>query len=184
MIQSKFKYNSELGATACKIAYKTKGKRKDLLLNIFVPIAFCIMIGMLIYDIKKGASYWLDIVLLILLFVIEVLNFVMPFIVRISQKKYLKQLDEQEIDFNLSEYDKGVFKEKMYKDSQLVYSNSINADDMVDATEFEHYMIIVFKNFTHLVFDLDQLVQGSKEDLISVVKKIKNLNSIKPKKRK
>ena len=61
MIQSKYRYTKELGIKAGQLAFKLRSKKKDLLINIFVPIAILLIIGILIFDIYKGASIVLDI---------------------------------------------------------------------------------------------------------------------------
>lgn len=184
MIQSKYKYTTELGVKAGQLAFKLRSKKKDLLINIFVPIGILLMIGILIFDIYKGASIVLDVVLLSLLSVIEVMNICMPFIIFRTQKKYLKNMEMQNYDYYISEYNKNVFKEKIYKDNKMVYANEISADKLVNFTEFEHYLLLVFDNFASLVFDVDNMQQGSKEDLIKTVTAIISSNKLIKTKRK
>jgi len=184
MIQSKYKYTSDLGIKAGQLAFKLRSKKKDLLINIFVPIAIVLMIGVLIFDIHKGTNIVLDIVLLSLLAVIEVMNIIMPFVIAHSQKKYLKHIEMQNYDYNISEYNKNVFKEKIYKDNKLVYANEINADRLVNFTQFEHYVLLVFDSFASLVFDVDNMQEGTKEDLIRTVEIIISGNRLRKHKKK
>lgn len=184
MIQSKYKYTSELGVKAGQLAFKLRSKKKDLLINIFVPIAILLMVGILIFDINKGANIVLDVVLLSLLSVIEVINICMPFIIMRTQKKYLKNMEVQNYDYYISEYNKNIFKEKIYKDNKMVYANEINADKLVTYTEFDHYVLLIFENFASLVFDIDSMQEGSKEDLIKTVTAIISNNSIRKSKKK
>lgn len=184
MIQSKYKHTTELGVKAGQLAFKLRSKKKDTLINIFVPIAILLMVGVLIFDIYKGANIVLDIILLVLLVIIEIMNITMPFIIARSQKKYLKNLEAQEYDYYITEYNKGVFKEKIYKDNKMVYANEITAEKLIGYAEFEHYVLVVFDSFASLVFDTDNMQEGSKEDLIKVIKSnISNNQVIKSKKK-
>lgn len=184
MIQSKYKYTSELGEKAGKLAYKLRSKKKDLLINIFVPVAILLTIGILIYDINKDANIILDVILLVLLTVIEIMNICMPLIISKSQKKYLNNIETQEYDYYISEYNKHIFKEKIYKDNKLVYANELSVEKLVNFTQFEHYLLLVFDNFTSLVFDLDSIVEGTKEDLLKTVANILSTNNLRKSKRK
>ena len=171
MIQSKYKQTEQMGIKASKLAYKLKSKKKDLLINVFVPIAVLLMIGVLIYDIKKSANIVLDIILLALLAVIEVMNFVMPFVISNAQKKHFKELEKLNYDHYIVEYDNGKFKEKIYKDNKMLYANEIPVEKLVNYAEFDHYFLLLFNNFSYLVFDLNSMQNGSRLDLLNVISK-------------
>ena len=178
MIQSKYEYSTELGIKAGQMAYKLRSKKKELLINIFVPIAILLMIGILIFDVNKGSNIVLDIVLLILLAIIEIMNIFMPYMIAQSQKKYLKHIQSLNYDYYISELNKNVFKEKIYKDNKMIYANEIKAARLVNYAEFEHYVLVVFDNFASIIFDTERMQQGTKEELINTVKIImfENLN--------
>ena len=172
MIQSKYTNSLELSIKAGKLAYKLRAKKKDLLINIFVPIALIAMIGILIYDINKRSSILLDVVLIVLLLVIESVNIFMPFIIARTQKKYFKKVAELNYDYFISQYDKGVFKEKIYKNNKLIYANEISADKLINYVEFDHYFLCVFDNFAGILFDVQTLESGQLEQLKNVVNSI------------
>lgn len=172
MIQSKYKFTSEIGAEASKVAFKTKSKKKEALIYIGVPVALVIMIGILIYDINKGNSIIFDVVLLALLVVLVALNLVMPFIISKTQKKYLSKIDETQFDYLISEYEKGKFKEKIYKDNKMLYCNEVAVDKIMSFKEFElkgnKYFLVLFNNYACIVFDLNNMTIGGRDDLLNL----------------
>ena len=90
----------------------------------------------------------------------------------------------QNYDYYISEYNKNIFKEKIYKDNKLIYANEISADKLANFAEFEHYLLLVFDNFASLVFDLDCMQEGNKEDLLNLVNGLISNNKLKKSKRK
>lgn len=183
MIQSKYEFNLDASAMAGKLAYKLRAKRKDMWVNIAVPIAMIIMVCILIYDILNDNSFVLDIVLMGLLVAIEIMNLCMPILIFKNQKKYLKQIEALKSDYFISEYNKGVFKEKIYKDNKMLYFNEISIDKFFDFAEFDHYIVLIFNNYATLMFDLHNFEMGTKDELVEVLIKVKNirLNSKKKK---
>ena len=185
MFQSKYKFSASTTASASKLAFQLRGKKRDILVHIGVPIAMLIMISILVYDIIKSNNIVFDIILIVALLSLEVLNFLMPMLVFKSQKKYLARLEAENFDYCLAEFDKGEFKEKFYKDKKMVYCNTISADKVVNCAEFEHYYIVIFNNYTALLFDLDQMEIGNADDLKAKINKLIETNKlIKPKKKK
>lgn len=168
-IQSKFKYNSDSAIKASKLAYKLKRGTKDRVIFYAIPIAIIMMIAILIFDVKKHNNLVLDIVLISMLIIIETLNLCMPFVIAKSQAKYFKKIEELDYDYFISEYNKGVFKEKIYKDNKIVIANEISIDKLQNYAVFDNYLIVIFSNFAILLFDLNALQEGSKEDLINLV---------------
>lgn len=183
MIQSKYEFNLDASATAGKIAYKLRAKRKDMWVNIAVPIALIIMACILIYDILNGKSFVLDVVLIVFLVAIEIMNLCMPILIFKNQKKYLKQIEALKSDYFISEYSKGVFKEKIYKDNKMLYFNEISIDKLFDFAEFDHYVVLIFNNYATLIFDLNNFEMGSKDELMEILNKVKNLNANSKKKK-
>jgi len=184
MLQSRYKFNSEISAKASKLNYKSQTKRKELFINIAVPIGIMLMIGVLIYDIIKDNNLVFDIILLSLLILVEIMNFVMPAVIYSSQKRYLKKLDALNMDYCIAEYDKGKFREKYYKDKQMIYLNEIDADKFASFQMFENYLFIFFNNFSTLIFDLNEMNQNEKTELNALVSKLSSLTKLKGKKRK
>lgn len=176
MIQSKFGFNVDVFSKASKVSYKLKSQKKEKFIQIGVPIAFILMICVLIYDIRKDANIVFDIILLALLLVLEVLNLFMPKIIYKTQNKYLKKLEQENFDFYISEYDNGTFKEKLYKDNKVVFINKIEAEKLVNYTIDGNFIILIFNNYATLVFDKNNLVSGTEEELLQIVEKYKNYN--------
>ena len=187
MIQSKYKFTSEIGVAASKIAFKTKSKKKEKFIFFAVPIALIIMIAILIYDIKKDNNIVMDIILIGLLIVLVGLNLFMPLLIERSQRKYLSQVDEGQFDYLISEYDKGKFKEKLYKDNKMLYCNEITIDKLMSFKEFElngvKYFMVLFTNYISLVFDTTAFETGSYEDLLNICTKALS-NGVKTKSKK
>ena len=183
MIQSKYKFNAEVTANANKLAYKLRSKRKDMFINIAVPIALIIMIALLVYDITHKNNLTIDIILVVLLVVIEIMNITMPTIIYKSQKKYLKKMEALDSDYYIAEYEKGIFKEKIYKDKAMIYANDISFDKLVNYAEFEHYIVFIFNNYATLIFDLNALESGTREELIKLGEKAREFNTLKKKKK-
>lgn len=185
LIQSKFKYDSKVAGQASKLAYKLNKKTKDKIVFWSIPIAFAIMVGILIYDIIKQNSLVLDIVLLSILVVIEAMNLFMPLIISKMQAKYFKKIDELNYDYFISEYNKGIFKEKIYKDNQIIVANEVGAEKFSNYGIFDHYLVVVFNNFAMLLFDMNEMQSGTKDDLLNTLNECKNINKyLKNKKRK
>lgn len=172
MIQSRYKNNLELSIKAGKLAYKLRASKKDLLINIFVPLALAAMIGILIYDLNKGVSIVLDIVLITLLLIIQCVNIFMPLIIAHTQKKYFKKMEELQYDYCISEFNNGVFKEKIYKDNKLIYANEVSSDKLINYIEFDHYFLCVFNNFAGIIFDTETMDKGQHEQLKNMVNSI------------
>ena len=182
MLQSRYKFNSEISAKASKLSYKSQNKKKELFINISIPLAIALMIGILIYDIIKSKNFVFDIILLVLLIVVEAMNISMPHIIYASQKRYLKKLDNLKLDYCIAEYDNGKFKEKYYKDKEMIYFNEIDADKFSSYSYFENYIFIFFNNFLALIFDLNEISEQDKQELIKLVEKLSSLAPTKKRK--
>lgn len=169
ILQSKYKCNSEIAIKSSKIAYKLKRAKKDKFAFWATPVALLIMIGVMIYDIVKSNSLVLDIILVAALLLVQILNLVMPIIASKMQAKYFKKLDELNYDYFISEFNDGVFKEKVYKDSQLIMCNQVSIEKMQNYAMFDNFLVVVFDNYAMLLFDLDNMQMGTKEDLIKLM---------------
>lgn len=176
IFQSKYKYNSETAIKASQLTFKKKRSLKDKIIFWAIPFGILIMVGILIFDLKRHNNFILDVVLIACLVAIEILNLCMPIIIGKSQAKYFKKLDELNYDFFLSEYAKGIFKEKIYKDNRIIMANQITIDKLQNYSIFEHYLVLIFNNFAMLIFDLDEMVHGTKEDLIKFIESSVHIN--------
>ncbi len=182
ILQSKYKCKSGIAIKASKIAYKLKRAKKDKFVFWATPIALLIMIGIMIYDIVKSNSLVLDIVLVVALALVQILNLVMPIIASKMQAKYFKKLDELNYDYFISEFNDGLFKEKIYKDGQLIMCNQVPVEKLQNYALFDNYLVVVFSNYAMLLFDLESMQMGTKEDLIKLVETATNLGKKKTKK--
>ena len=90
-ISSQFKYTVELGLTATKKTFKLKKSKKDLIGHILVAVCTLIELFVLVWDIIRGASLVIDLIILIALIGIEVFSLIMPKIILHNQKKFLNQ---------------------------------------------------------------------------------------------
>lgn len=183
ILQSKYKYDSSLGIRASKLAYKLNRSKKDKIVFWSIPIGLLIMIGILIFDLKRDNNLVLDFVLIGLLIAVETLNLVMPIIISKSQIKYFKKLDNLEYDYFISEFNKGIFKEKVYKDNELILANQISIEKLKNYGLIDNYMVLVFSNFAMLVFDMDNMQMGTKEELQKLVDTTIGLNKHSKKKK-
>ena len=183
MLQSRYKFSRELTAKASKLNYKTQTKRKELFINIAVPIAIILMVAILVYDCIKNNNIVFDIILLVLLLFAEVMNFVMPLIIYKSQMRYLQKLEQLSLDYCIAEYDKGKFREKYYKDKQMIYLNEIDANKFSGFLNYEHYIFIFFNNYATLIFDLNEMEDRDKQELNKLISTLSALPKVKTKKR-
>lgn len=172
MLQSKFKYSADMASKASKLAYKLKRGKKDKIIMFAVPIAIILMVAILIYDINKENSIVFDIILIVMLIAITILNLIMPVIASKTQAKYFKKVEEMNYDYFISEYNKGVFKEKVYKDNTLVMANEVDRTKLQNYAQFDHYLMLVFSNYAMLIFDLNAMQEGSSDELLKLVKSI------------
>lgn len=165
-IQSKFNYTVELGLTATKQALKLKKSTKDIVVNVLVIVFIGLMAGLLVWDIQRGESYALDLIILIALCAMEIFNLVMPFIILNMQKKFFKQVLLNEFDYTLTELDKDRCVESYYKDGKIKMQNSCKLSDLVAYGEKDGNIFLIFSNFATAIFDLNTLENATKEELL------------------
>lgn len=181
MIQSKYNYDAEIKAHAEMLAFSKKSKKKDIFAHIFVPLGLLIMLFILIYDIKHDENIIFDCVLIILLVILEIVNLSLPIIIKVSQRKSLKNLENGVVDFCITEYEKGKFKEKLYKDNKIVYQNEIHIDKLANFCEYKSFIILIFNNYQTMLFDSENFQSGSKEELLILLNKAMSYPKVKSK---
>ena len=156
-INSKFKYTIDLGVSATKTTFKLRKTTKDKVVNTLVIVFIFIMSAMLIYDIIRGAGFVLDLIILIALCGMEIFNLVMPQIIINTQKKFLRQLNLDKIDYTITEISKGKCIESYYKDDKIVMQNVCKLTELMVYHIDNNYAYLVFKNYACAIFDLNTL---------------------------
>lgn len=154
---SKFKYTVDLGVTATKTTFQLRKTHKDKVAHILVIVFMFVMAGVLIWDIIRGASFTLDLILLVVLFGVEVFNLIMPLIIVHTQKKFLKQLNLAEIEYTITEINKGKCVESYYKNDKIVMQNACDMTKLVAYQVKDNYVFVVFSNFACAIFDINTL---------------------------
>lgn len=162
-ISSQFKYTVDLGIQATKQAFKLKKSKKDLVVHILIATFILIMIGVIIWDIIRDASFTLDLILLVALVIVEIFSIVMPLIIIHMQKKFLKQLNLAEIDYTVTEISKGKCLESYYKNNKIVMQNVCEMSKLIAYEIKGNYVYVVFSNFACAIFDLNTLTIAREE---------------------
>lgn len=156
-ISSQFKYTIDLGLSATKTTFKVKKTRKDLVTHILVIVFTFLMTGLLIWDIVRDASFVIDLIVLIALVVVEIFGLIMPRIILHTQKKFLKQLELNNMDYTITEITKDKCTESYYKDNKIVMQNVCDISTIVGYEIKNNHAFVVFNNFACAIFDLTTL---------------------------
>ena len=155
-ISSKFKYTTDLGISATKTTFKLK-KTKDKITHILVIVFAFIMVGVLIWDIIRQASFVIDLIILIALIGVEIFSLIMPHIIINTQKKFLNQLNLAEMDYTETQISKNKCTETYYKDNKIVMQNVCDMSKLVNYEINNNHAFLVFNNFACAIFDLSTL---------------------------
>lgn len=153
-ISSQFKYTMELGVEATKSTFKIKKSKKDKITHILVIVFIFAMSGLLIWDILKGNSFVVDIIILAALIGVEIFSLIMPIIIINTQKKFLKQLNLAEIEYTITEISKDKCTESYYKNNKIVMQNVCDITKLIGYQIKDDYVFIVFDNFACAILDL------------------------------
>lgn len=156
-ISSQFKYTLDLGLSATKMAFKLKKTKKDAITHILVLIFIAIMSIIVAFDIVHDKKFRLDLIILIALVVVEIFNLIMPCIIIHIQKKFLKQLNLEEIDYTITEINKGRCTESYYKDNKVKMQNVCSMSKLIGYRKVDNYVFVVFSNFACAIFDINTL---------------------------
>ena len=162
---SQFKYTMDLGLSATKTTFKVKKTRKDLITHILIVVFTFLMAGLLAWDIVRGASFVIDLIVLIALVAVEIFSLIMPRIIIHTQKKFLTQLNLNEMDYTITEISKDKCTETYYKNNKILMQNLCDVSTIVGYEIKDNHAFVVFNNFACAVFDLDTLTI-SYEDFI------------------
>ena len=169
-INSKFKYTIDLGVEATKTTFRLKKSKKDKITHILVIVFTFLMAGILVWDIIRGASYVIDLIILIALVAVEIFSLIMPKIIINTQKKFLNKLNLAEIDYTITEISKDRCTESYYKNDKIVMQNVCDMSKVVAYELKLNHMFVIFDNFACAIFDLDTL-SVDKEELFQVLDK-------------
>ncbi len=182
-ISSQFKYTVDLGVQATKATFRLKKTKKDAMVHYVVLAFIVLMIGVLIWDIVRDASFVIDLIILIALVCAEIFNLVMPLIIMATQKKFLRQLNLAEMDYTVTEIIKDKCFEKYYKNNKVEMQNVCDMNKLVAYEIRDNYAFIVFDNFACAIFDLTTLTVSVEEFEKELNVKISKNKPTKPKRR-
>lgn len=156
-ISSKFNYTIDLGISATKSVFKIKKSKKDKVMNILIIVGIFLMAGLLAWDIIRDASFVIDLIVLIALVIVLIFSFILPKIIIHNQKKFLTQLNLEQMDYTETQITKGKCTESYYKNNKLVMQNVCDITKLIGYEIKDHYVFIVFNNFACAVFDINTL---------------------------
>lgn len=176
-ISSKFKYTVDLGLEATKTSFRLKKSKKDKVANILSIAFIFVMTGALIYDIVRGASFVINLIILIALCAIEIFSLIMPKIIAYNQKKFLQHLDLAEIEYTLTEIKKDKCLESYYKDGKIVMQNVCEMSKLIAYEIKQNYVFAVFDNFACAIFDINTLSTDI-EEFTQILNDIINKNKL------
>ncbi len=162
-ISSQLKYTIDLGVTASKITFKLKKTKKDIISHILVTFFIFVMTALLVWDMSRGAGFVLDIIILGILVVTEIITLLMPVIITNTQKKFLKQLNLQEIDYIITSIEKDKCLETYYKNGKVFMQNVCMMSKLINYKIQDNYVFIVFNNFACAIFDINTLTISLEE---------------------
>lgn len=156
-VSSKFKYTIDLGVSATKSTLKLKKSNKDKVTHILLIVFVFLMSGLLVWDILKGNSFVIDIIILVALVGVEIFSLVMPSIIIHTQKKFLNQLDLDNMDYTETVINKDKCTETYYKDNKIVMQNVCDMSKLMSYEVKQEYMFVVFSNFACAIFKIETL---------------------------
>jgi len=176
-VSSRFKYTVELGLKATKKTFKLKKSKKDFITHILVVVFTLIVLAVLVWDIVRGASLVIDLIILIALIGIEIFSLIMPKIILHTQKKFLNQLNLAEIDYTITSINKNKCLESYYKKDKIVMQNVCEMSKLVAYEIEDNYAFLVFNNFACAIFDLSTLT-SNREEFEEMINKIISKNKL------
>lgn len=176
-VSSQFKYTIDLGVSATKTIFKLKKSSKDKASHILLIVFMFIMSVVLFWDIIRGASIVIDLIILIALVAVEILSLFMPLIIIAIQKRFLRKLNLEEMDYTITEISKNKCTETYYKDGEIQLQNVCDVRKILCYTIDKKYAYVVFNNFACAVFDVDTLnvsIEEFKQTLDNIISKNKS----------
>lgn len=166
-INCKFNYTVDLGLDAMRAIFKLRKTKKDVIMNILLIVFIGIFAGIVTANIVQGKSFTLDLIILIALVVMEIFTLIMPIIILHNQKKFLQELNLNEMDYTTTEINKEKCIETYYKNNKVSMQNVCNMNKLMAYKQQDNYIFAVFSNFACAIFELSSL-NVDKEELIKV----------------
>lgn len=157
MISSQFKYTVDLGVEATKTTFKLKKSKKDLMAHILCVAFIFLMVAVLVWDIIRGASLTIDIIIIVAFVCTEIFDLLMPVIIIYNQRKFLKKLNLAEIEYTVTQIDNDKCTETYYKDNKIVMQNVCDMNKLVAYQVTKNNVFIVFNNFACAILDISTL---------------------------
>ena len=158
MFECKFKYELEDSIVSAKYIYKSQKRKQDKVIAVLIPILIVCMIGMMVYDIVKGNSFVLDIVLLVALIVLEVMYLIVPLMLVSSQTKSFKKQKIDETDYILIKIDDHTCIEALYKDENEVSKSVHSLKQLTSYLEDANRLILVFNKVEYVCLRKENIV--------------------------
>lgn len=163
-IKSTFKYTVDLGAQAVQTTFKVKRTVKDKVVNVLLVVFMFVMAGMLVWDISRDKGIVLDIILLVALALMSIFSLVMPFIVKIVQKKFLKKINIDDMDYTETEINDKNCIETYYKDGKVALQNVCDIRDLMGYRIIDGHIFLIFNNFACAILDVTTLENATLEE--------------------
>lgn len=164
-ISSQFNYTVDLGLDAMRAVFKLRKTKKDIIMNVLLLVFIGIFAAMVVFNIVKDNSFVLDLIILIFLIAMEVFSLIMPLIIVHNQKRFLKELKIEEMDYTTTEISKEKCIETYYKDNKVSMQNVCNMNKLMAYKQQDNYIFAVFSNFACAIFDTNTLTID-KDELI------------------
>lgn len=163
-IKSTFKYTVDLGAQAVQTTFKVKRTVKDRVVNVLLFVFMFVMVGMLVWDVSRQRGIVLDIILLVALALMSIFSLVMPLIVKIVQKKFLKKINIDEMDYTETEINDKHCTETYYKDGKVALQNVCDIRDLMGCRLVDNHLFLIFNNFACAILDVTTLENATLEE--------------------
>lgn len=177
MFECKFKYELEDSLVSSKYIYKSQKRKQDKIIAILIPILLVCMIGMLIYDVKKGNSIVWDIILIVALVALEVMYLIIPITLMRSQKKVFQKNKIDEMDYMLIKIDENICSESIFKDEKEVSNNIHSLRQLTSYLEDDERLVLVFNKVEYVCLRKAYIVGGLdklKKHLEKIMSKVAN----------
>ena len=160
MFECKYKFELEDNLICAKYVYKSQKRKQDKVIAVLIPILMIAMVAMLIVDIVMKNSYFLDIILLVALVVLEIVYLIIPVTLVRSQKKSYKQQKLDEMDYLKIVIDNSLCTETLYKDESEQAKNVHSLKSLTSFLEDSTRLVLVFNKVEFVCIRKDKLTGG------------------------
>lgn len=171
MFECKYKYELEDSLTSAKYVFRSQKRTKDKIIAIMIPILLVLMVVLMVVDIVNNKSFWLDIILIVCLIVLEIMYLLIPVSLMRAQKKsyFSQQLDK--MDYLHIKIDNASCTETMFKDGQEQGKNVHALKSLTSYLEDDLRLILVFKGTEYVCLRKDSLT-GDIKQLKAMLQKV------------